>query len=88
MKKALIIAFAALSFGVALPVNAQQDPAEERATSFVGVEGAVDEDVPGGTLLIAAYAIVWVMLFLYLMRMARLSADVSRRVADLSNKRD
>lgn len=60
-----------------------EDPSEERAAQFVGVEGPDAERIPGGTLMLAAYAIVWVLLFGYLMRMRMLqrqTADELRRL--------
>ncbi len=40
---------------------AAEDPADERATSFQAVEGPVTEDVPGGALMVVAYAAVWIL---------------------------
>lgn len=57
--------------GAAEPA-ATETPAEERATQFVGVEGAPTDSVPGGTLLVAAYAVVWLLLFAFLWRLRRL----------------
>ena len=57
---------------------ATEDPAEERATQFVGVRGPDTENVPGGALLLAAYAIVWVLLFVFLLRMR----GIQRQTAD------
>jgi CcmD family protein len=48
--------------------------AEDRATSFQAVEGAVREDVPGGPLLVGAYAFVWLAVFLYVWRLGRMQA--------------
>ena len=63
-----------------------QSAAEERATSFVGVKGATDESVPGGTLMVIAYAVVWLFLFLYLVRMARLQASTAKKLDQLEQK--
>lgn len=63
--------------------SAAEDPAEERAAQFVGVRGPDAERIPGGTLMLAAYAVVWVLLFGYLMRMRMLqrqTADELRRL--------
>jgi CcmD family protein len=62
----------------------QKDAAEERATQFVGVRGPDAESVPGGALLLAAYAIVWVLLFLFLMRMRRLQRQTAEELERLS----
>ncbi|MEM7137210.1 MAG: CcmD family protein [Myxococcota bacterium] len=63
--------------------SATDDPADERAAQFVGVTGAETERIPGGTLMLAAYAIVWILLFGYLFRMRmmqRQTADELRRL--------
>jgi CcmD family protein len=70
----------------------QKDAAEERATQFVGVRGPEAESVPGGILLVAAYAIVWMLLFLFLMRMRGLqrqtAEELERLSADIKASRD
>jgi CcmD family protein len=62
----------------------QEDPAEERATQFVGVTGPEAESIPGGALLLAAYAIVWALLFLFLMRMRGLQRQTAEELERLS----
>ncbi|NLE47116.1 MAG: hypothetical protein GX614_01795 [Sandaracinaceae bacterium] len=54
---------------------------EDRSTSFQAVTGPVTEDVPGGTLLIAAYLAIWAATMLYLLRLARLGKRID---ADLN----
>jgi CcmD family protein len=49
-----------------------QDAADQRAQSFQAVQGAVREDVPGGPLLVSAYAAIWVIMLLYMVRLVRL----------------
>ena len=53
-----------------------------RAAEFRAVTGPDAEQVPGGMLLIAAYAVVWLLVFAYFLRLgkqqARLATDVSR----------
>src|SRR3954470_8107808 len=44
-----------------------QDTTGNRATSFQAVTGSAHEDVPGGNLLVAAYAIVLFLLVLYVL---------------------
>lgn len=61
-----------------------KDAAEERATQFVGVEGPDAESIPGGALLLAAYAVVWALLFLFLMRMRRLQRQTAEELERLS----
>ncbi len=64
--------------------EAQKDAAEERATQFVGVEGPDAESIPGGALMLAAYAIVWALLFLFLMRMRGLQRQTAEELERLS----
>ena len=51
-----------------------QDAAEDRSQSFQAVQGPVTEDIAGGPLLLAAYAIIWLALFAYLYRLHSLQA--------------
>ncbi len=62
----------------------QQDAAEERATQFVGVSGPDAESIPGGALLLAAYSIVWALLFLFLMRIRGLQRQTAEELERLS----
>ncbi len=61
-----------------------KDAAEERAAQFVGVSGPEAESVPGGALMLGAYAIVWVLLFLFLMRMRGLQRHTAEELERLS----
>jgi CcmD family protein len=65
-------------------VETKEDAAEERAAQFVGVRGPEAESVPGGALLLGAYAIVWVLLFLYLMRIRGLQRNTAEELERLS----
>ena len=60
------------------------DSPEDRATTFRAVSGAEQEQVPGGTLMVASYALIWLFLMLYLHRIGRLSAAVRADVERLS----
>ncbi len=62
----------------------QEDAAEERAAQFVGVEGPDVESISGGALMLAAYAIVWALLFLFLMRMRGLQRQTAEELERLS----
>jgi len=64
--------------------TAAEDAAEERAAQFVGVRGPEAESVPGGALLLGAYAIVWLLLFLFLMRMRGLQRQTAEELERLS----
>lgn len=60
-----------------------EDPAESRSAEFRAMEGPDQESVPGGPLMIAAYAFVWVLLLLYIVRLGQISARTGRDVARL-----
>jgi CcmD family protein len=62
----------------------QEDAAEERATQFVGVRGPEAESISGGALLLAAYSVVWALLFLFLMRMRGLQRQTAEELERLS----
>jgi CcmD family protein len=68
----------------AVAAEKPKDAAEERAAQFVGVRGPEAESVPGGALLLAAYAIVWALLFLFLMRMRGLQRQTAEELERLS----
>ena len=50
----------------------------------MGVRGPDAENVPGGALLLAAYAIVWVLLFVFLLRMRGLQKQTADELERLS----
>ena len=60
-----------------------QESADDRAQTFQAVEGAVKEDVPGGPLLVTAYGFIWLVVFGYVVRLARLQARSESDVARL-----
>ncbi len=64
--------------------EAQEGAADKRATQFVGVRGPEAESIPGGALLLAAYAVVWALLFLFLMRMRGLQRQTAEELERLS----
>lgn len=57
--------------------------AEDRAQSFQAVSGGVKEDVAGGPLMLAAYAVVWITLFGYVWRIHRLQRGVEANLERL-----
>jgi CcmD family protein len=78
------LVLAALLAAAAAPtLAAAQDAAEERSQSFRAVEGAVKEDVPGGPLLVAAYAAIWLVVLAYVFRLVRLQQRAQGDVARL-----
>jgi hypothetical protein len=74
--------FLGLSILMAAPLAAQ-DSAEGRAASFEAVTGAVREDVPGGPLVVAAYALIWVAVLAYVFRLVRLHKNVDENLVRL-----
>jgi CcmD family protein len=64
-------------------VQAQPPEDDPQNTAFRAVEGPVQEDVPGGTLMVVAYGIVWLLVFGYVLRMGMLHARTMRDVARL-----
>jgi len=65
-------------------VSAQEDVGESgRASAFRSVEGADAEEVPGGALMIGAYAVMWLFLFFYLFRMQRGQLAVQHEIERL-----
>jgi len=59
------------------------DPESDRAQSFRAMTGPATEDVPGGTLLIGAYALVWLFVLLLILRIGSVSNKVSVDLARL-----
>ena len=65
------------------PVIAIAQDTGDRATSFQAVSGSAHEDVPGGTLLVAAYAVVLALLVVYVVYVATMQASASKELARL-----
>jgi CcmD family protein len=61
-----------------------QEQGEDRATSFQAVQGAQHEDVPGGKLLVGAYAVVLVLLVGYVARLGMMHQKTASEVERLS----
>jgi hypothetical protein len=61
-----------------------KDAAESRATAFQAVEGPQKEQVPGGALLISAYALVLVLLVAYVGRLGALQSKTAAEVERLA----
>lgn len=88
-KKQRVLALAlmaGLGMASASLARAQEDAAEQRATSFQSVQGAVKEDVPGAPLLVAAYALIWAGVLGYVWRIARLQAQGMAQLAELARQ--
>lgn len=90
---AAVLFGAACIGGTPVPAAAQEqvqeaDPQDDRATAFRAVRGPEAEQVPGGTLLLAAYALVWVLLLLFVLRLAYLYAKTRRDMDALERRMD
>lgn len=59
------------------------DAADERATAFRAVQGPSQESVPGGALFVAGYAMVWLLVFGYVIRLHRMSMRTSHEIQEL-----
>jgi CcmD family protein len=74
--------------GALVPLSATyaqdaQPASDDRAASFQAVTGGVKEDVAGGPLMLAAYAIVWLAVFGYVFRLVRLQRGVEANLERL-----
>lgn len=72
---------ATASSASAAPSASQQTP-DDRATSFQAVKGG-GESVPGGTLLISAYAVIWIILLFVVLRVWRRQSHTAEQIAAL-----
>lgn len=77
------LAGAVLLLAVPLVATAQEEEPGVESVEFRAVTGPQAEDVPGGTLLVAAYGVVLALLILYVMRIAGLQARINHDLARL-----
>lgn len=82
---------AALLFGLTLlvlaPVSADVSPEPEgRETSFQAVSGSTEEQVPGGSLMVGAYAAIWLFVGLYVMRMGLSQRAIESEIAGIEKR--
>jgi CcmD family protein len=61
---------------------APEASAAGRATTFTGAP-ASGESVPGGTLMVTAYAIVWVVVLLMVVRVFQRQSALAKKVEEL-----
>jgi hypothetical protein len=84
---AVIVGLCALPWAVlsaAAAAAQDDDTVGDRATSFQAVKGAAKEDVPGGPLLVGAYAFVLVLFIGYAARLGALQAKTGRELERLT----
>lgn len=60
-----------------------EDAAGSRSATFQAAEGARTEDVPGGSLLIGAYGVVWLLVLGYVISLGVRQAHTARAVERL-----
>jgi len=89
------LAFSAIFLCIALPlgglVQAQgadsatggESAADARASSFRAVEGSDAEQVPGGSLLIGAYGVMWLFVFGYVWRLQKIHGQTREDIRRL-----
>ena len=65
----------------------QQTP-NDRATEFQAVQGNPSEQYSGGTLLVTAYAVLWVVVFVWIGFVWRKQRALDARLADLERVLD
>ena len=65
-----------------------QDTPNDRATSFQAVEGNAAEHYSGSTLLVSAYAVVWVVLLAWVAIVWRKQSTLATRLDDLERVLD
>lgn len=88
-KNTLFAALFAVSLSSSLSSSARADevpPADAdggRSTEFRAMTGPAQESVPGGMLLVSAYAVVWVVVFGYVLRLGGLSAATRTKLERL-----
>lgn len=89
---ALCSLIACASFAAAQPASPPAQGEPEQVEEFVPFEGVPPEDqIPAATLLIPAYALVWIGVLFYVVTVAKRLGTVQREVerleADIKSKR-
>ncbi|GAC1352108.1 MAG: hypothetical protein NVS3B20_25480 [Polyangiales bacterium] len=67
---------------VGLQPSGRPETPTDRASTFRAVSGEA-ETVPGGPLLVAAYAVIWVVLFIVIARVFLRQTEAARNLASL-----
>ncbi|HEY6358299.1 MAG TPA: CcmD family protein [Vicinamibacterales bacterium] len=60
----------------------------QTTSAFVPADQVAQDHVPGGTLLLAAYAVAWVVVVAYVWIIWRRAGRIERELADLAAKID
>jgi CcmD family protein len=74
-----------LTVGV-IALNATSAFAVQAQDGFVPADKLHQENVPGGLLVVAAYAVVWVVVVAYVLTLWRRAGRIERDLADLSSR--
>ena len=83
---AVILVITALAGGVSLDASSQAQPAQDE---FVPLEQVPPEDqLPAAPLLVAAYAVIWLAVFVYMWSIWRRMTTVERDLAVLAERID
>lgn len=81
--RALVFGLVLTTGAFAATARADEGTPSDRAQTFEAVTGPVREDVPGGPLLVAAYALIWLCVFGYIFRLVRLQRGSDENLARL-----
>jgi len=73
---------------VPMPSTAASSTPDDRSTSFTAVQGNAKEQYSGETLVVAAYAALWIVLFAWVAIVWRKQSALSSRLADLERVLD
>lgn len=80
-KNTVLAALFALSFAASARADvAPEEPNDGRSTEFRAMTGPAQESVPGGMLMVSAYAVVWVVVFGYVLRLGGLSSSTRTKL--------
>lgn len=82
MKRMFAAALLVTALGIS-PASAQPRPAQEE---FVPVTDAETERLPAAPLVMSAYAVAWLLIFLYLWSLWRRLSRVERELAELGQR--
>ena len=61
----------------------QETQPSDRATTFQAVQGNATEQYSGATLLVTAYAVLWIVMFAWVALVWRKQRTLDARIADL-----
>jgi CcmD family protein len=87
LRRIVPLVLAVLLMAPAVAYARQQQPPQDAKQEYVPVDRAADqEDLPAAPLVMAAYAVVWVAVVLYLYSIWRRLSHVERELAQISRR--